>query len=106
MPKELEKELKFYLDLDKVLSMIGLDFDKPLKDADEKELKQLADLVCVKRGLRNNLLTEKFHTYNWMFGDRYVPVIIIRHDNDEENDLYNAIYTRTIRTATSNEDGK
>lgn len=106
MPKELEKELKFYLDLDKVLSMIGLDFDKPLKDADEKELKQLADLVCVKRGLKNNLLTEKFHTYNWMFGDRYVPVIIIRHDNDEENDLYNAIYTRTIRTATSNEDGK
>ena len=32
MPKGLEDELKFYLDLDEVLSMIELDFDKPLKD--------------------------------------------------------------------------
>lgn len=106
MPKELENELKFYLDLDEVLSMIELDFDKPLKDADEKELKQLADLVRMKRGLKNNLLTEKYHTYNWMLGDRYVPVIVIRHDSDEENDLCNAIYTRNIRTATSNGEGK
>lgn len=102
MPKELEDELKFYLDLDEVLTMIELDFDKPLKDADEKELRQLADLVRMKRGLKNNLLTEKFHTYNWMLGDKYVPVIVIRHDNDEENDLCNAIYTKTLRAATSN----
>lgn len=106
MPKELEKELKFYLDLDEVLSMIELDFDKPLKDANEKELKQLADLVRMKKGLKNNLLREKYHTYNWMLGDKYVPVIVIRHDNDEENDLYNAIYARTIRTARSNGEGK
>lgn len=106
MPKELEDELKFYLDLDEVLSMIELDFDKPLKDADEKELKQLADLVRMKRGLKNSLLTEKYHTYNWMLGDKYVPVIVIRHDNDEENDLCNAIYTRTIRIATSDGKGK
>lgn len=102
MPKELEDELKFYLDLDEVLTMIELDFDKPLKDADEKELRQLADLVRMKRGLKNNLLTEKYHTYNWMLGDKYVPVIVIRHDNDEENDLCNAIYTKTLRAATSN----
>lgn len=106
MPKELEDELKFYLDLDEVLTMIELDFDKPLKDADEKELRQLADLVRMKKGLKNNLLTEKYHTYNWMLGDRYVPVIVIQHDYDEENDLCNAVYTRTIRTATSDGEGK
>lgn len=106
MPKELEDELKFYLDLDEVLTMIELDFDKPLKDADEKELRQLADLVRMKRGLKNNLLTEKYHTYNWMLGDRYVPVIVIRHDYDEENDLCNAVYTSTIRIAISDGEGK
>ena len=106
MPKELANELKFYLDLDEVLSMIELDYDKPLKDAGEKELRQLADLVRMKRGLKNNLLTDKHHTYNWMLGDRYVPVIVIRHDSDEENELCNAIYTRNIRTTTSNRDGK
>ena len=41
-----------------------------------------------------------------MLGDKYVPVIVIRHDNDEENDLCNAIYTRTIRIATSDGKGK
>ena len=106
MPKGLEDELKFYLDLDEALSMIELDFDKPLKDADEKELKQLTDLVRMKRGLKNNLLTEKYHTYNWVLGDKYVPIIVIRHNNDEENDLCNAIYTRTIRIATSDGEEK
>ncbi len=106
MPKGLEDELKFYLDLNEVLSMIELDFDKPLKDVDEKELKQLTDLVHVKKGLKNNLLTEKIHTYNWMFGDKYVPVIVIRHDDDEENDLYNAIYTKVLRATVSGGDGK
>lgn len=106
MPKELERELRFYLDLDEALSMIELDFDKPLKEADENELRQLADLVRMKRGLKNSLLTEKYHTYNWMLGDKYVPVIVIRHSNDEENDLRNAIYTRTLRVATSDGEGR
>lgn len=105
MPKELEDELKFYLDLDEVLSMIGLDFDKPLKDIDEMMLKQLTDLVYMKKGLKNNLLTKKVHIYNWMLGKKYIPIIVIRHDNDEENNLYNAIYTRTLQALTSDRKG-
>lgn len=106
MPKELEDELKFYLDIDETLSMIELDFDKPLKDSDGKVLRQLADLLRMKKGLKNNLLTERIHTYNWMLEDKYVPVIVIRHDNDEENDLCNAIYTKKLRSAMSNEEGQ
>lgn len=106
MPKELEDELKFYLDIDEALSMIELDFDKPLKDSDGKVLRQLADLLRMKKGLKNNLLSERIHTYNWMLQDKYVPVIVIRHDNDEENDLCNAIYTKKLRSAMSNEEGQ
>lgn len=101
MPKELETELNFILDLDEVLSMIELEFDKPLKDTDENELRQLANLVRMKKGLKNNLLTDKYHTYNWMLGNKYVPVIVIRHNNDEENDLRNAVYTKYLQTAVS-----
>lgn len=106
IPKELENELKFYLDLDEVLSMIELDFDKPLKDLGGKVLRQLADLLRMKKGEKNNLLTEKVHTYNWMLEDKYVPVMVIRHDNDEENDLCNAIYTKRLRSAASDEEGQ
>ena len=106
MPKELEDELKFYLDIEEILSMIELDYDKPLKDADGKVLRQLANLLRMKKGLKNNLLTEKYHTYNWMLGDKYVPVIVIRHENDEENDLRNAIYTRTLQSAALDGAGK
>lgn len=106
IPKEFEYELKFYIDLYKSLSMIEFDFNKPLKDIDEKERRQLIDLVNIKRGLKNNLLTKKFHMYNWMIGDKYVPIIVKRHDNDEENDLYNAVYTKIIRTLTIGEGKK
>ena len=105
MPKELEEKLKFYLDLDVILSMIELDLDSPLKDIDGKVWRQLADLLRMKKGLKNNLLTNRFHTYNWMLGDKFVPVIVIRHDNDEENDLCNAIYTRNLQTAVPDEKG-
>lgn len=103
MPKELEDELKFYLELDEALSMIEIDFDKPFKDLDEKILKQLADLVRIKKGLKNNIFTEKSHIYNWMLEDRYIPIIVTRHDNDERNDLHNAIYTKKYQTSISND---
>lgn len=103
MPKELEEELNFYLELDEAFSMIELEFDKPFKDLSEKILKQLADLVRIKKGLKNNILTEKSHIYNWMLGDKYVPIIVTRHDNDEKNDLCNAIYTKKYQTSISND---
>ncbi len=106
MTKELEDELNFYIDLDKVLSMIEVDFDKPLINSDGKALRQLEDLLRMKKGLKNNLLTEKIHTYNWMLEDKYVPVIVIRHDNDDENNLYNAIYTNNVRASVANENGQ
>ena len=102
MPKELKTELEFYIDLEKILSMIKLDFDRPLKDLDEKVMLQLVDLLHMQKGRKNNLLTQKWHIYNWMFEDKYVPVVVIRHDHDEENDLFNAIYARNLRLTISN----
>ena len=104
MPKKLENVLKFYIDINEILSMIEVDFDRPLKDIDEKVLRQLADLIRMKKGLKNHLLTEKYHIYNWLLEDKYVPVVVIRHDDDEENDLRNAIYTKALQAATT--DGK
>ena len=101
MPKELEDGLKFYLDIDEVLSMIELDSEKPLIDLEEKALSQLDDLIRMKKGLKNSLLTNKFHVYNWMLEDRYVPVVVIRRDNIEENMICNAIYSKTFRFGLS-----
>ena len=102
--KEFENKLKFYIDINEVLSMIEVDFDKPIKDMGENVLRQLTDLIRMKKGLKNHLLTEKSHIYNWSLEDRYVPVVVTRHDDDEENDLRNAIYTKDLQVATT--DGK
>lgn len=102
--KEFENKLKFYIDINEVLSMIEVDFDKPIKDMGENVLRQLTDLIRMKKGLKNHLLTEKSHIYNWLLEDRYVPVVVTRHDDDEENDLRNAIYTKDLQVATT--DGK
>lgn len=104
MPKELENALKFYIDINEVLSMIEVDFDRPFKDIDEKVFRQLEDLIRIKKGLQNHFLTGKFNIYNWLLEDKYVPVVITRHDNDGENDLHNAIYAKTLQASTT--DGK
>lgn len=106
IPSKIKDELKFYLDLGEIFSSIELDFDKPLKESEGETLRQLSNLVYVKRGVKNNFLTEKIHIYNWMLEGKYVPIVVVRHDNDEENDLYNAIYTKTFFAALSNKEGQ
>lgn len=105
MPKRLEDKLNFYIQLDDVLQMIEFDFKKPFKIISKQTKQQLESIVAMRNGLYNEDLTDKQHIFNWKIEDKYMPIIVSRHENDEKNDLMNAIYTRKYQTFDSDEKG-
>ncbi len=102
--KEFEEKLRFFIDLDDTLKQIEFDYNKPFRDFSEIVFRQLSNLLAVRKGLKNNLFTEKVHIFNWKIEDKYLPVIVLRQD-DETNKLTNAIYTRRVGTSIGDEKG-
>lgn len=93
MPKILKEKLKFYIELDDTLNMIEFEYDEPFEKIELQTYHQLQDLVAWKNGLRNQQLVEKAHILNWKMEDKYMPIIIHRHNYDEKNDMMKALYT-------------
>lgn len=102
--KEFEEKLRFFIDLDDTLKQIEFDYNKPVRDFSEIVFRQLSNLLAVRKGLKNNLFTEKVHIFNWKIEDKYLPVIVSRQD-DETNKVTNAIYTRRVGTSIGDEKG-
>lgn len=105
MPKALEDQLEFYIQLDDVLQMIEFNFKKPFKTLSKQIKQQLVSIVAMKNGLYNKDLIDKQHIFNWEIEDKYIPVIVSRRENDDRNDLVNAIYTRKHQTFDVDEKG-
>lgn len=103
MPKELEEELKFYIELDNTLNMIEFDYEKTFETLDWNTRQQFGELIAWKNGLRNQYLTDKTHILNWKIDGKYMPIIIIRHDNDEKNEMVSALYTDKFQSFIENE---
>lgn len=106
MPDELRQELEFYINLDDTLEMIGFEYTKAFKDISPVDIKLLEELVEMRRGKKNDLLTEKVHIYNWKLENKYVPLIVIKGGNGEENRLYNAIYATQNQCFVKNGTGE
>ena len=106
MPKDLEEELKFYIELDDTLCMIEFEYDSPFEHIEWETRHQLGELIAWKNGLRNQQLTEKIHILNWKIENKYMPLVICRHDNDEKNDMIKALYTNKHQSSVRNEQGK
>lgn len=104
IPKELEEELNFFIELSDTLSMIEFDYDKPFKELSSKTRKELVDIVGLKNGIHNKYFTSQIHIYNWKLENKYIPIIIIRNENDEKNELANAIYSRKNQMFVKNEE--
>lgn len=92
MHEEIKNRLNFYIELYDVLQMIGFDYLKPFKDLCQKSRDAFEELVLIKRGKKNSFLKSKITAYNWKIEDKYVPIFIKRHKEDEENELINGIY--------------
>ena len=104
IPKELLDELNFYIDLDEVLKMLEFEYSRPFSEVTGAILNQFVTLVEIKNGLKNKLLQHKLHTYDWKIEDKYLPLIIVKGER-EENILINRIYTHTHQTLNTDDNG-
>lgn len=106
MPKELKKELQFFIDLYDTFSMIEFEYDKKFREISKVTLQHFIEIVAMKKGLRNDRLTDKMYIYNLKVDDKYIPVVIIKNPSGGENILFSAIYTRKYQTYVSNSKGE
>ena len=91
MSSELEEKLEFFVDLYETLVMIGFDTSVKYSDLSESERLQLIELVNLRIGAYNYRLKEEISRYDWKYGDRYVPLLVIKEN--ESITLESAIYT-------------
>ena len=93
LPDGFEDELRFMDDLCNTLSEIELDYDKPFWDLSLDVKKQLMQIVEIRNGEKNRILTETVNFFNWKIEDKYMPVIIIKHD-DGSIELVNGVFSK------------
>lgn len=103
MPEELYKNLKFYIDLDKIFTQIGFEYSKPFSEIAESTKKKFVDIISLQAGRKNNLFTEKVHAYNLMVDEKYIPLIVFKNDTGGENEIFNAIYTEKYQMFVADE---
>lgn len=102
MASEFEIGLQYIVDLYETLEMIGFDVDIHTSDYSEKQNRQLAYLMEIKRGLHNSHLPEYICKCDWKFGDKDYPLLTIRKP-DGTNELASAIFSDKVAVFLPNE---
>lgn len=93
LPDGFEDELRFMDVLCNTLNEIELNYDKPFWDLSLDVKKQLMQIVEIRNGEKNRILTETVNFFNWKIEDKYMPVIIIKHD-DGSVELVNGVFSK------------
>ena len=91
MPLVFEKQLRYIIDLFDTLKMIDFDVNIKLSDYTDKQQAQFVKLVNLRLGTYNSQLQDGMSKYIWKFGDKCVPLLILKKDNEIE--LANSVYT-------------
>lgn len=91
MLPESKNRFRYIVDLCITLEMIGFDLSAKLSDYTEEQQTQLLKLVNLRLGVYNNQLKDEFSKYVWIFGDKCVPLLVIKKDAGVE--LTSSIYT-------------
>ena len=93
IPDSLVGELKFMDDLNNTLNEIEFDYDKPFWNLPLDVKKQLIQIVAIRNGEMNNILTDRVSFFDWKIEDKYMPVIIIKQD-DGSVELNNGVFSK------------
>lgn len=78
MPLEFEKQLRYIVDLFNTLKMIDFDVNIKLSDCTDEQQTQLVKLVNLRLGAYNSQLQDGLSKYIWKFGDKCVPLLILK----------------------------
>lgn len=91
MSVELEEQLRYFVDLSDTLKMITFDLNNKITDYTDVQKRQLVELVNLRLGAYNSQLQNGLSKYIWKFGDKCVPLLILKKENKIE--LANSVYT-------------
>lgn len=88
---DFQNRLRYILDLYETLEMIGFDLNVKLSNYTEEQQEQFLKLVNLRLGAYNSQLKDEFSKYVWTFGNKCVPLLIIK--NGSKIELTSSVYT-------------
>ena len=91
MSKEFEDRLHIYYEVYSVVKDIGFDLILPISEYTDQQLEQIDKLMRIKSGKYNERLSEDINKYQWKFGEKYVPLLLVK--NGDMIDVVSSIYT-------------
>ena len=106
LPEDLKRKLKFFIELGNTFKKLDIEWNTEWSSLTEETSHALQNIVYFKRGIFNDRLQDKYNLYNFNLDGFYYPIIISRHDKDQENDLYNAAYTEELNAYDTDPNGK
>ena len=89
--QNIKEGLRFFIEIDNILKKIGIEYLKSYNEISHETIRRFADLVSMQDGKKNHLLKEKIHIYNLMLEDKYIPLIILKNEEKNKVEIFNAI---------------
>ena len=90
-PEDFENRLKFIVDLYETLKMIKFNLNTPISVYTDEEQTQFIKIVNIRLGAYNKNIKDEISIFNWNFGGKYFPLLIIKKEDHIE--LVNSLYT-------------
>ena len=106
IPKEACEDLKFYIEIEEMLSKIGVEYLRPFNEIPEELMRQFVRLISLKKNEPGNSLIESAESFKLVMDEKYVPIVIFKNDIGGENDIVNAIYTDKYEVFMEGQNGK
>lgn len=94
IPDNFEEQLKYFIELHDTIEMIGFKINVPISDLSIEQQNQLDNLINIRLGRKNHLIQEGYTKYNWKFGDKDYPLLIIKNNSTIE--MVSSLYTKQL----------
>ncbi len=75
-PEEFKIKVSYLKALCDVVAEIGIEILKPFSQFTESNFKELGLLLSIKEGKLNNQFNQTSNIYNWIFDDKFYPILI------------------------------
>lgn len=102
-PQELDQDIELFIVLYESVKEIQIEINSDFTDLSDLQLKQLYELVKIKRSGSRTEVKEGTYKHLWTFDDKYVPLVIKKEG--ESIKLINSVYSNEFAVYAHYEEG-
>lgn len=107
LDKDTENRMLYYKKLNMILEQIGIDMNhSPFGDIDIHVRDQLRLLVDIVERRKDTYFVEKYTHFDWEIAGKAYPLIVIRGEKDEQNEIYSFLFAKEYQTFCEGDDNK